>query len=129
MKSKKVATVASDDEMVRLNIYDGEMPLEDARCELVRLECLRTIRDEKARLQRRCTEVVYELLAEDTPRAIYRLNWIRKRNRIYAVMKALRLLGGKGVHRPNIILERLGYEAPTWVGKAEFDKRVQEKLI
>lgn len=37
MKSKKVDTVASDEENVRLRIYDGVIPLDEAGHELVAL--------------------------------------------------------------------------------------------
>jgi hypothetical protein len=37
LKSRKVNTVASDEELVRLNIYDGEIPLGDAGARLLEL--------------------------------------------------------------------------------------------
>ena len=51
MKSKTVTTVASNDESVRLRIYEGDLPLEDSTTELVRVGLMQEINALKVKLQ------------------------------------------------------------------------------
>jgi hypothetical protein len=45
MKSTSVETVTNNEDYVRLRIYDGEIPMDQAGAELLRLNALQRVRD------------------------------------------------------------------------------------
>lgn len=129
MKSRATQTVTSNDEFVRLRVFDGDLLVDEAAVEKVRLDLTQKYNWLLQHWQAETADIVYDLLDADEPRAIARLKWIARRNRIDDLLRVLRLRGGRGVHRADVIMDWLGFKRPEWVGRSAWLERVKSKSM